>query len=94
MSTYKTARGKTVILGGISLDVGLDGRLRILVGSGDRDLVVTEAEASTLYDLLGDVMEWTSRDGATENQLERLADPQEHAMESGEADDERAASNR
>lgn len=94
MSTYKTVRGKNVRLGKIGLDVDAEtGNLVIVIQEADsipQTLSLDEKTASDVYNLLGDVMEWESQNSTTENEINRLAEDDV----SGEADDNKAASNK
>lgn len=91
MSTYSLVRGKTVTLGRsrFILAVNDDGsRLTIRVGRQLLDL--SEADASQLFDLLGDVMTWESAKGTTEAKSDKRLERDEADMESGKMDDTRA----
>ena len=92
MSTYTTVRGKQVTLGNIDLQGRDDGSLRITVGR--QEMTLAGADASALYDLLGDVMEWESSKNTTESGLNRQSEAADRDMESGKADDMRVAENR
>jgi len=93
VSTYKTVRGKIVTLGGISLAIHDDGALQINLHSADdlpghqgRSLLVSEEEAQRLYDLMGDVLEWTSNAGTTEAKMNKMGEQDDADFESGKID--------
>lgn len=81
MSTYKTVRGKLVTLGRIHLAVHDNGDLQIHVG--EQGMLVPEADAGALHDLMSDVLEWTSNAGTTEAKFDKMAERDEDDLESG-----------
>src|SRR5215471_5374110 len=93
MSTYRTVRGKIVSLAGISLAVHDNGNLQVNIhapsdphGHQGRSLLVSEEEAQQLYDLMGDVLEWTSKAGTTEAKMNKMGEQDEADFESGKID--------
>jgi hypothetical protein len=81
MSEYRTVRGKMVHLGAVSLSVDHNGQLIIRVR--EQTMSMSEEDASAFYDLLGDVCEWSSNKGQTENQLDRSAEKEDADAEAG-----------
>lgn len=90
MSTYKAVRGKTVSLGDVEIAVDMQGKM--LIRAADQRMVLDEARASAVHDLMADVLVWSSNVGTTEGKLERMGEQDD--AEAAKLSDERSHNGR